>query len=244
MLCWAIQKGNILTIIGFSANSENDKLITAPILAAMASVAVAFTTWIQVLLPMKQFGELLRQINEQFTAMNWAWDKVDVKGIGPRPIVHGLLHGSATFGTAVGGRWHYDRNNGKSDAILLPDYHVSLSENPALALLVHVPVSDGIQPILVRQSLGTMVLFRAAEQLHGAVHVSTYMQMFKSKQSHISIEYTFNTKRDGIAGQLGADNGRLWCSCYTKSSFIDGAVRIAKALHDNDKSIKVMANHR
>ena len=94
------------------------------------------------------------------------------------------MHSTECLGSSRITAPHKDKYNATLGQGSPPDAHVSMRDHEDVALLVHVHMRNGIQPILVVQRKGTLTLSHFADCVHACVHVETYNKFIQTRKFH------------------------------------------------------------
>jgi hypothetical protein len=94
----------------------------------------------------------------------------------------GCLHTSASIGSGLSPT-HRDPGNAGWERGALPDFHVNLTQNDNIGFVVYIWTGDKqVRPIVVVQERMASTYFYEANQMHGTIHIGTYLKVFNTSK--------------------------------------------------------------
>jgi hypothetical protein len=127
----------------------------------------------------------------------------------------GCLHTSASIGLGLSPT-HRDPGNAGWEWGALPDFHVNLTQNENIGFVVYIWTGDKrVWPIVVVQEKMASTYFYGANQMHGTIHIGTYLKVFNEHYEVTGLQLAVNV-RDYWSNPVNDISTRVFVSYYTK----------------------------
>jgi hypothetical protein len=127
----------------------------------------------------------------------------------------GCLHTSASIGSGFS-QTHRDPGNAGWEWGALPDFHVNLTQNENIDFVVYIWTADKqVRPIVVVQERMASTYFYGANQMHGTIHIDTYLKVFNEHYKVNGLQLAVNVC-DYWSNLVNDIPMRVFVSYYTK----------------------------
>ena len=127
---------------------------------------------------------------------------------------------------------HRDNKNAPVELGGPPDFHMNLSNNPSIGLLIYLPIGEEcLRPVIVQQMHLATTYFYAASLYHGSVHIGTYVKEY-CRMAGCRLEELLGQVDPVWWKRLSCKGRRMFVTCYTRSTIplIHHTVKGYKAL--------------
>jgi hypothetical protein len=127
----------------------------------------------------------------------------------------GCLHTSASIGSGLS-TTHRDPGNAGWEWGALPDFHVNLTQNENIGFVVYIRTGDKrVRPIIVVQERMASTYFYGSNQMHGTIHIGTYLKVFNEHYEVNGLQLAVNV-HDYWSIPVVDISTRVFVSYYTK----------------------------
>jgi hypothetical protein len=127
----------------------------------------------------------------------------------------GCLHTLASIGSGLSTTHRNPRNAGWEWGAL-PDFHVNLTQNENIGFVVYIWTGDKqVRPIVVVQGRMASTYFYGSNQMHGMIHIGTYLKVFNEHYKVNGLQLAVNVC-DYWSIPVVDISTRVFMSYYTK----------------------------